>query len=289
MKVRCPHCKVIYNIKSSTLADAGFKVVCGECHDVFEVRNGDASRKTAADSNSQGLQPGVEMQDLLADLQHSLDKQDTKQSTQETIDSFLPPVPPDSLFAEKPGQGEFLTDQPEAKEEEFLAEFSRQNKPVSPLAIASLLVLLLTALAQLAWIEKERLLQFPRVHTAASHLCSYFGCTLPQTRTKEEESFLVVDRSLQAYSRQPGAYQLDVLLRNAASSTKTLPALQLSLLDDKQAAIARRTFPPGDYMTGHKQPRQLAAGELLEIQLLLLPPEEHFSGYRLDFIPTDSS
>jgi len=256
---------------------------------VFEIKDGDSSRKTGADSNSHDLQPDAEMQDLLADLQHSLDEQNTKQSGRKTTDSFLPPMTADSLFTEKPGQDEFLTDQPGAKEEDFLPELSRQQKPASLLAIILLFLLLLTALAQISWINKERLLLLPQVHAAATRLCSYFDCSLPQKQTTVQR-FLVVDRALQPTDKQPGAYRLDVLLRNAGPSASTLPALQLSLLDDKQVTIARRTFPPSDYATNAgRQPKQIAAGELLEIQLLILPPEAHFYGFELDFIPIESS
>ncbi len=297
MKIRCPHCKVIYNIKSTTLADADYKVVCSECHAVFEVKNGDARQNINPGDNPHDLQSDTEMQNLLAELQHSTDRQNTKQGDQTSTSSHQKApehqqqdllLPAGTPFAEKSNQDDFLADQPEA--EELLPDLSQKKKPASVLAVFSLLALLLTALAQLAWLEQERLLRLPQVHAAASHVCSYFNCTLPPIRATEEQPFVVVDRSLQASDKQPGAYRLDVLLRNTGSSARSLPDLRLSLLDDKQITIARRTFPASTYTTnaGH-HPKQLAAGELLEIQLLILPPEIHFSGFELDFIPAESS
>ncbi|WP_456379677.1 zinc-ribbon and DUF3426 domain-containing protein [Thiolapillus sp.] len=300
MKIRCPHCKVIYNIKSTTLADADYKVVCSECHKVFEVKSKDTQQQTNLDDNPQGLQSDAEMQDLLAELQHSMDKQDAKQSDQPPTGSHQAAEhrdeqrqeqdilsSADRLFAEEPDRDDFLADKPEA--EELLPGLSQQKKPISLLAVFSLLALLLTALAQISWINKEQLLQLPQVHAAATRLCSYFDCSLPQEQAAEQH-FIVVDRTLQPSGKQPRAYRLEVLLRNAGASTSPLPALQLSLLDDKQATIARRTFPASAYTkdTGH-HPEPLAAGELLEIQLLILPPEAHFSGFELDFIPVESS
>ncbi|WP_457669758.1 zinc-ribbon and DUF3426 domain-containing protein [Thiolapillus sp.] len=291
MKVRCPHCKVIYNIKSATLAEADYKVVCSECHDVFDVKSSSPSPASEASRTAEDPQPDAEMQDLLAELQHSLDQQNTKQRNPPTRDQEEQQAgnlsSPDTLFGEEE-QDSFLLTPPDTREEDLLPQPPRK-KPTSLFTVVALLALLLAALAQVSWINKERLLQFPQIHTAATWLCSRFDCSLPPAQA-EEQRFLVVDRTLQPADEQPGAYRLEVLLRNAGATTSPLPALRLSLLDDTQTTIARRTFPPGDYITDDEsQPGELAAGKLLEIQLLILPPQTHFSGYRLDFIPAESS
>ncbi len=236
------------------------------------------------------LTPDAEMQDLLEELQQSLDKQNHKQAgkiaagnEEEEADSN---IQPDTVFSE-PQEADSSAPTPDPtdiEDEPFAPELSQQAKPASWLAVLSLAVLLLTALMQLAWIERERLLQFPRLHAAASRLCSQVGCALP--RTKEPSSFTVVDRSLAADLAQPGSYRLDILLRNSGTEAHILPSLQLSLLDDKQIVVARRTFPATTYAAETHQP--LDAGELIEIHLLLLPAEEHISGFELDFIPSES-
>lgn len=303
MKTRCPFCKLVYNIQSSTLKDADFKVVCSECHHVFRIKEKKRPkdrkakrRKTSKTGSDIDLMPDAEMQGLLEDLQQSLDKQENKQADavaaqnkQKQADSDNRSV---TVFSEQAEENASKPSPPvdKAEEEPFLPEFSRQKKPASWFSVLSLFVLLLTALAQLAWIERDQLLQLPKFRTLATGLCPYLGCTLPQP--KGEASFTVVDRSLVAHDQPQGAYRLNILLRNDSSSARGLPALRLSLLDEKQITLARRTFPAAIYLgtDDSAQPgRQLKAGELLEIQLLLLAPEESISGFELDFIPAESS
>jgi predicted Zn finger-like uncharacterized protein len=299
MKTRCPHCKVIYNIRSSTLEKADYKVVCSECHHVFSVKGkqrSDKSKKKQAPTIETGidtdidLTPDAEMQDLLEELQQSLDKQNHKQAgkisagnEEGEADSN---TQPDTVFSE-PLEVDSSAPTPDAieiEDEPFAPELSQRGKPTSWLALLSLAILLLTALIQLAWVERERLLQFPRLHAVATRLCSHVGCTLP--RVKAPSSFAVVDRSLETDPARPGSYRLDILLRNTGTEAQVLPSLQLSLLDDKQIVVARRTFPAATYAAETRQP--LDAGELIEIHLLLLPAEEHISGFELNFIPSES-
>ncbi len=304
MKTRCPHCKVIYNIRSSTLEKADFKVVCSECHHVFNVKGKPRSNKnrkkqtptieteidTAID-----LAPDAEMQDLLEELQQSLDKQNHKQADKTAAGSEETEADsdtqPDTVFSEPqeadssaPPLEDSKPETIETEDEPFAPASMHHRKPVSWLAVLSLVALLLMAVAQLAWIERERLLQYPRLHAVASGLCSRIGCSLP--RTTEPPSFAVVDRSLEADPAQPGSYRLDILLRNTGTQAQNLPSLQLSLLDHKQIVVARRTFPAATYAAGTQQ--AIDAGELIEIHLLLLPAAAQISGFELDFIPSAS-
>lgn len=299
MKARCPHCKVIYNIRASTLEKADFKVVCSECHHVFNVKGrprSDRGRKKQAPTIETGIEadidltPDAEMQDLLEELQQSLDIQNDRHADNVTAGNEEEDVDrnnlPDTVFSEaqETDSSAPVPDTIKMEDEPFAPALSQPAKPTSWLVRLSLAVLLLTMLVQLAWIERGRLLQFPRLHAAASRLCSQVGCTLP--KTTEPPSFAVVDRSLAADPARPGSYRLDILLRNSGTEAQVLPSLQLSLLDDKQIVVARRTFPATSYAAGTHQP--LDAGELIEIHLLLLPAEAHISGFELDFIPSES-
>ncbi len=298
MKTRCPNCKLIYNIRASTLKKADFKVVCSECHHVFSVKGaGSTTGRKAKNRQARetdldiDLTPDAEMEDLLEELQQSLDKQD-KERPEERL-------APESEHEQPADAGEPETSSPEATEEKapkpdqptnetehepFIPDLSRQKDSVSWLGIVSLFFLLIGATLQLAWIERERLLQIPRLHAAAARLCPYVGCSLPLQ--KAAPSFSVVDRSLEAVPEQPGLYRLAILLRNDSRAAQPLPLLQLNLLDDNQTTIARRTFPANSYAAAAKG--RMQAGEVLEINLNLIPSRNDVSGFELQFIPVES-
>ncbi len=372
MKARCPTCKFIYNINSSILKEANFKVVCAECHNVFKVEGNhfhpeeDGDTEGTLDQNP-GKDP--EMQDVLADLQQSLDRLDTKaphhQADTEILEDLdislndqTPPIEdaalPDTVFTSELGKefeddsylfmsepasvsdDSLLSDTLFASELEDIAEpstnrreddivsadqpetlfaedlddpypeiqtseegdgdqhpdkeplqpaFLRQKKSTSILAILSLIILTVVALVQFSWIEKERFLQIPLFQAAATNLCPYLGCELPKAH--KAVNFTIVDRSLQPES-QPGNYRLDILLRNDSKTSQLLPDLRLSLLDDKQVIVARRTFAGKTYSAASTADKQLKPGEILEIHLKLHSPEQAVSGFKLDFVPATS-
>ncbi len=325
MKTRCPHCKLIYNIRTSTLKKADFKVVCSECHHVFTVKgNPDAPDEapkpppeTDTDIQIEDLQPDEEMQELLLQLQDSLDKQekrgdnsesdkkppsDTPRETApaEKADSDLPDTEPaealqppgESAKAPEENNGEKKAGGDSGAKDDgetpFAPELTPPRKSAPLFATLSVILLLCAALLQFAWIEKARLLKYPRLRAAAETVCPYIGCTLPQLKHRIQP-FRVVDRTLVADSASPGVYRLDILMRNDSNSAQKLPALQLSLLDHRQVTVARRTFAPQTYMARDNDPdKTVQTGELLEIHLKLQPASADISGFELDFIPADS-
>lgn len=197
---------------------------------------------------------------------------------------------PETLFADDLDDAppQYLSEdnsKPASGEESLQPAFLQQKKSASILSIISLLILTLTALLQLAWIEKARFLQYPVFQAAATSLCPYLGCTLPDSQ--ETPEFTIVDRSLQPDS-QPGSYRLDILLRNDSKMIQPLPSLRLSLLDDRQIAIAQRTFHGKTYITPATVRKRLKPGELLEIHLKLHTSDKPVSGFKLDFVPAAS-
>jgi predicted Zn finger-like uncharacterized protein len=192
---------------------------------------------------------------------------------------------PETLFAEDlddMASESQLTDNLKPEDESLQPAFMESRKTTSVLAVIFLIVLVFTALVQFAWIEKERFLQFSFFHAAATSLCPYIGCTLPGPEKTAE--FTIVDRSLQPDSH-PGSYRLDILLRNDSKMTQSLPALRLSLLDNRQITIAQRTFSGKSYIGPATISKRLKPGEILEIHLQLSTPEKEVSGFKLDFVP----
>ena len=220
MKTRCPHCKLIYNIRTSTLKKADFKVVCSECHHVFTVKgNPDAPDEapkpppeTDTDIQIEDLQPDEEIQELLLQLQDSLDKQEKRGDNSESDKKPPSDTPRETAPGQKRRTAIYRTPNPpkhsslrgesaKAPEENngekkagghsgakddgetpFAPELTPPRKSAPLFATLSVILLLCAALLQFAWIEKARLLKYPRLRAAAETVCPYIGCTLPQLK-----------------------------------------------------------------------------------------------------------
>ena len=348
MKVRCPHCQVIYDIPSSSLEEAGHKVVCSECHNVFNItlsgssRGRPSPRKPQASEKETG--PDREMRDLLSDLERSLERRQagpfsTATDATERSSGFLDDLPaspeepsfPDTLPLEEADSAP-LPDDPETfpdtqplaeadsaplpddleelpdtasledadtgspppepppdsiNPEPFAAEPPGHRKGISAGTILLVLLLTLAAGGQLAWLQKDRLLQHPGVRSLAEKICPYLDCSLPPV--EQAQTFRILDRLFEPYIPHPGAYRLNLLLRNDGTQAQPLPSLQLSLLDREQQVMARRTIAASTY---RKQDMDrngtVPPGQTLEVHLLLLPPRPDISGFELRLIPADT-
>jgi hypothetical protein len=289
------------------MKEAGNKVVCSECHNIFSPVAGKTrrSRKTPRIESSDS-----EMQDLLEDLEHSLEKQQAANPADNSSDSgFLQDLDastgelslPDTQPLEDLPQSESLPREKHSDnqaagpdtavdipaEEPFIPEQPGYRRKTSAAVILLSILLGLGALAQLAWLQRDRLLEYPQLYELAEKLCPYLECRLPQAAPAR--SFHVLDRLFEPYASHPGAYRLNLLLRNDGKSPQVPPALRLSLLDRSQQIMARRTFPASIYNAESPAGEApLEPGKTLEVHLLLVPPQPGISGFELDLVPAGS-
>ncbi|GEM_PF-3309763 len=307
MKIRCPHCQVIYNIPSSTLKEAGHKVVCSECHNIFSAAKGNPV-DTGKTENTRAND--AEMRELLEDLERSLEKHRNDKlgdefsgpdflpeaEFQEDQESLLPDTQPldeitrpDTLLLD---EHQDAPDAPDAggeppDHEPFAPELPDYRRKTSAATIFLSILLGLGILAQLAWLQRNPLLENPQIQKLAAKICPYFGCQ--PFPAEASQNFHVLDRLFEPYSAHPGAYRLDLLLRNDGSDPQPPPALQLGLLDTNQKVMARRTLPASVYQPeAPAGDRSLAPGKTLEVHLLLLPPQIGVSGFELNLLPAGS-
>jgi len=305
VKVRCPHCQVIYNIPSSALEEAGYKVVCSECHNVFSITAPERPDKPAVAEKGGKDTPDREMLDLLSDLERSLERRQVDRQPEQTPDSgFLDDLdiapeenpladtkpqeddehqdaaPPEEDSANKPPEPPAGDSAPDP----FVSEQPSHRKSVTAPVVLLTLLLTLGAGAQIAWLQKDHLLENPQVRGLAEKICPYLGCRLPPA--EPIQTFRILDRVFEPYIPHLGAYQLKLLLRNDGRTAQPLPDLQLSLLDREQEVMARRTIAASAYATklpGKNAP--VEPGKTLEVHLLLLPPRPGVSGFELRLLP----
>jgi hypothetical protein len=183
-------------------------------------------------------------------------------------------------------------DQPRPESEEFTDEelhdvsfvrharrraFWRRPLVRGLLLLASLVLGALLAL-QVAWHERDRLaLQQPQLRPALAQMCALLQCRLGPPRQIES---IVIESS--GFTRVGNdIYRLSFTVRNTARTQVALPAMELTITDAQDRAIARRVLLPAEL--GAPGESFAAAGEWAGAVgvALSMPGTARVAGYRL--------
>ncbi len=276
MKIRCTHCGTEYELDEALLVEGDFHVACTACHRVFHApppgESGEEGGEAAGEEPEEKEMDQLlaEMEETLAGLEKlDLEKPSPREPLPAALETDVPPEMAELKAAEVPP--------------ELLFETAPEPRRGVSLPGILFLVLLGTLLAgQLAWLKRDLWLDRPELRALVEQWCPYLGCTLPPKENRI--AFTLIDGGLEPAA--PRQYRLRLLLRNGADQEQPLPALQVSLTDDQQRLVARRTFEAPVYTerkgTG---PETLAAGEILEVELLLAVPSDRVAGYEVELIP----
>ncbi|SAL86715.1 FHA domain-containing protein [Caballeronia arvi] len=124
------------------------------------------------------------------------------------------------------------------------AETSKgKGKRIAGIILAVLLALLL--IVQLAWWQRESVMVLvPGSHTLYSDACDQIGCTISPPRDIDG---LQIESSGLRQVDGPHKLELKLSLRNRLDVALAYPALELTLLDDKNNVAVRRVLWPQDY------------------------------------------
>jgi hypothetical protein len=141
------------------------------------------------------------------------------------------------------------------------------------------LFLLLTLLAQLAWLGRNRLAASPLLRPAMDTACKLFGCSLPPFRDLGAIRF--GEARVTSHPDYAGALLAVVTLDNTARLGQPWPRLALALTGADEAAVAERTFAPPEYLPAERQADALfVAGGSVEVRLPLADPGTLAAGFR---------
>jgi predicted Zn finger-like uncharacterized protein len=115
-------------------------------------------------------------------------------------------------------------------------------------------LLLVTLLAQTTYFLRDTLVsRFPQIRPAFEQACTVLGCTL--SLPKNLALLQIVGSDLQ--TEASGRLKLTLTLGNRASHVQAWPVLVLTLTDQRNRPLARRSFAPSEYLD---DPRRIAAG-----------------------------
>ena len=218
LTTRCPNCGTAFRVQPVQLSARGGKVRCGKCASVF-----DGVTALVAE----GAGPGS------ADAQADAE-----------------PSPQLALFESSrrtplPGAGAAANEDVPAPE--FLDQAPKPGRRLA-WALGALLALVALAAQGVLYFRTEIAVLLPetRVHLAAA--CAALDCDL---RLPRRPKLMAIESSdLQADGRRENLIVLNAVLRNQAPFAQEYPALELTLTDERDEAVARRVLRPADYLAG---------------------------------------
>ena len=141
-------------------------------------------------------------------------------------------------------------DEPEFVKRSRHQEQAGRNRKLVMLAGSIVLLLLLVAQGAITF-RNALAARFPATKPALVTSCALLGCRVELPAQVDK---LTIETG-ELTTLGDGAYSFATELRNTAGTAQAWPSLELTLLDANDKPVARRVFPPSDY---------LAAGTLLE-------------------------
>lgn len=245
MLTRCPKCKTLFPLGKDDLTQAQGRVRCCQCRAVFyALENLHQADGSAADPTTPP--------ELRQSLRLGPDTLPASPTTQSCPSAELPAI-----------------------------LRNRETNPSGWFWSTLALLLALTALAQWAWLERDGLVEQPRLRPWLEQACERLDCRLPAQRDLAQLE--VLDRHLRASREDPGVLLFELSLVNRATFSQPYPMLELELFDKTQRSLGRRLFSPIEYLhqTGADQ---LAPQQTLSMTLRLLDLEQQVAGFEFRFL-----
>lgn len=166
-------------------------------------------------------------------------------------------------------------------EAEFLRNADTRRKSAKIAYLAGALVLGVALALQFAVIYRADIAaQWPAARAGLQTVCKALGCRVGWPM--RGQMLAVVGTELQSY---PGttALELTAVVRNRADSTLALPAIEVTLTDTQNRAVARKVLTPADYLPPREASARLAAGleagADLTIRIVFEAPDLNVAGF----------
>jgi predicted Zn finger-like uncharacterized protein len=269
---RCPHCNTRFRIAEAQLEAHHGMVRCGLCLQAFD-----------AHPNFIPDQPAPQLELLIPDAQ--------VEQTEQQLTGQLNALE-DALPAEETGTAHFLNNEtPGFNQSLTLAEqvaimpdgyrsTVHPKRRSWPWTIAALLLLLIL-LAQAAYFFRVELAaRLPGMKPALTGYCRLLQCSVPLPQKTDLMS--IESSGLEADPANENQITLNALLRNRAGYAQAFPCLELTLNDNQDKPLARRSFRPSEYLPpSENETTGLPSNRELSIKLHLNMTDIKPMGYRL--------
>jgi len=259
MVTSCPACTTTFQVTQEQLRHRQGKVRCGQCRNVFDAFKSLASFPD--DPPLEELAPAQE-RGAMASVNAGSGSASASALQQGTLDIDLVRPTTADLAAEAAAA----------------APAARSRRWAWWLAAV---VLALGLIAQLAYLLRDQVSAlWPATRPLYEQLCAKAGCALLFPRRSEQ---LAIESSdLQADPARPNVIVLTASLRNRGRTVVAHPAIELTLTNAQDQAVARRIFLPADYLpNAGDSERGMAALAEVNVRIALDTADLKPAGYRL--------
>ena len=214
LTTRCPDCGTAFRVQPAQLSARGGKVRCGKCTRVF-----DGVAALIAEGQP-GTQAEPEPSPQLALFEAS--RKGPVGATGEAANEDVPGA-------------------------DFLDEAPPPRRRVA-WAFGVALALLVLAAQAVHYFRTEIAVLVPETRPYLAAACATLKCDLKLPR--RPKLMAIESSDLQADGRRENLIVLNAVLRNQAQFAQEYPALELTLTDERDEAVARRVLLPADYLAG---------------------------------------
>jgi len=247
MLTRCPQCSTRFRVHGEQLDVADGKVRCGRCDCVFEIQ---------LNVKQEGEPPAPDSDDVVFVERNARSKAQTEPPAEDVTDA-----------------------------EEVITVSTPPSPPWSParkraLGMAAVLLLLLALGIQGVWWQRQALAGHPAGLPLVRMLCRVAPCQARPPRAPEQIE--VLERELLPHPEQSDALRFHLRMVSRAPLAQPYPEMELELLDAWQQSLGKRRFTPEQYL-GRGVDALLDPDVPAEVELDLVSPGDHASGFRLDF------
>jgi predicted Zn finger-like uncharacterized protein len=249
MYADCPSCHREFIVRAHHLAAANGQVRCGFCGVQFDAlpRLHDVARAAPLPPESESALP----EEAAADLPGEPVGEPPPEATAEPRVEFDGPEPEFDLEP----QDEPLTPRRAERREPRMdppftfAGIEPAPAPFRALWLALGVVLLLAAAGQLAWFNRDLLIdRYPQLLPLVERLCDRLSCTV--IRYSDYSRIRLLNRDVRLHPRFDNALLVNVTLANDAPRLQPFPRLQLVLRNVAGEVVAQRVFAPAEYLDG---------------------------------------
>lgn len=304
MKTRCPGCQTTFRVTPEQLKVRAGKVRCGKCQAVFNaldslVEESDPSLVSPpvsmsshidAPTNADVADVAINEVDIL--LEAPAEAEPALPPTTETQEPVTPVGEPLSeAEAQELAKSSGLIVPRETTEIPGYSKWAEgvMSSPAShspgrntswPFTMAALLLVLALAGQLVFHFRSEIAVTAPSLRPALEALSEALGTDMPLPRHADLVSIETSD--LQADPSRSNLLVLQATLRNRAAYGQAYPLLELSLTDTQDNAIARRVFPPDEYLSAKNPADQpFPANADIAVRLWIETKDISAAGYRL--------
>lgn len=143
------------------------------------------------------------------------------------------------------------------------------------------LLLFIVLLAQATYFFRVELAaHLPGIKSTLASYCKLLNCNIPLPQKIDQLS--IESSDLESDPKQASVIALNAILRNRAPYAQTYPNLELTLTNSMDEVLARRIFPPAEYLKPNEDEKQgLLPNHEVGIKLHLDTADLRPTGYRL--------